>query len=142
MLQTKAEKILFCICLIPAFFTLRWLFHGSDVNLGIEVFVYWGFLSLLATWIILAIYEWLTGDTISKDSNLENRISLIQKKLPKRKIYNRSANDSRSPWIVMIMFGPAAGGLLLAFFSNPLHALLLGCGLAYIIGLIIVNKGK
>lgn len=140
MLQTKAEKILFCLCLIPTFFVVRWLFHDSDGGLGI--FLFWGFLNLQATWIILWTYEWLTGDKYSKDSNLENRISLIQKKIPKRKIYNRSANGGRSPWVVVMIFGPAAGGLLLAFFSNPLHALLLGCGLAYIIGLIIVNKGK
>lgn len=142
MLQTKAENILYCLFLIPTFFVVRWLFGGS--NAGLEILFLWAFINLFPTWVTLMIYEKLTGDNAASiESDLEIKITSIQEKLPKREIRNRSANGGRTPWIIVFVFGVPAGGVLTLFFpDNPFIAVIIGCGLMYVIGYVIVNKNK
>ena len=142
MLQTKAENTLYCLFLIPTFFIMRWLFDTSNTGFG-SLFVL-AFINLFPTWITLMIYEKISGDNpASVDSDLERKITSIQEKLPKREIHNRSANSGRSPWIMVFVFGIPAGGVLTLFFpDNPFIALIIGCGLMYVIGYVIVNKNK
>ena len=71
-------------------------------------------------------------------------LGTVSEKLAKREIRNRSANSGRSPWILDFIMGPVANWIPLIIFPdiNPIVAVVIECGLIYVIGYAIINKGK
>lgn len=137
-MNTKAEKILFCIYYIPSI-----SFLGTSSTFDIfSVLMSGALLSIILTLITLLIYDKLSGDdSASTDSNLEKKITFLQKKTQERKFRNRKANGGRSPWILVWIFGMPAGWLIMVLFSaNPIVAIILGIIIVYLIGNIIINK--
>jgi len=120
---------------------MRWWFGGS--NAGYGILLIWALVNLICTWALLAIYETFTGDNaLSVDSDIEQKITGLQSKIPKREIRNRSANGGRSPWILVWVLGPPAGGILMAFLpESPFIGVIAGFTLAYVIGHVVTDSG-
>lgn len=121
---------------------MRWLVEGG--NGGYEILVLWAIVNLIFTWILLGIYDKLTGDnSLSVDSDIEKKITSLQDKIPKREICNRSSNGGRSPWVLVWVLGPAAGGILMIFLpESPVLAAIIGFTLVFAIGHVVTNTGR